>query len=168
MSRKMMGIMAATMALASVGMDMPMMDPGPKRREPPPKKPLTPEELAAELEKRIQQFKGDLEHYNIGRRAVGKTKDFVINGMVIASSNPKNAVKAMRKLLLSNGLDYKPMSEEPIKNDEEYQICLKRFEEVFQAEVGTAESVEADILSKKIQAYEKANFPMEEPSIQSE
>lgn len=168
MRKNMIGALGM-MAIAMGGMGMGMPEPpAPKRKEKKPTRPMTPEEIAAELEKRTEKFNNDVVKYNEHRRSVGKTKDFVINGITIASSSEKNAMKAFKKLLAHNGLAFTPANYTPIVNDEEYQNCLKRFEEVFQAIPGTAESAEADILSKRITEYEAKHFPMEEPSIENE
>ena len=47
-----------------------------------------------------------------------------------------------------------------IKNNTEYLLALKRLEEVFDAEIGTTESDEADLLSIVIDDYEKKHFPI--------
>ena len=42
-----------------------------------------------------------------------------------------------------------------IKTEADYQIALKRLEEIFDAKIGTLESDEADILGLMIDEYEK-------------
>ena len=46
------------------------------------------------------------------------------------------------------------MTVEPIHNDEDLQLALKRLETVFQAEHGTAQAHERDALVTLIEAYE--------------
>jgi HTH-type transcriptional regulator/antitoxin HigA len=50
-----------------------------------------------------------------------------------------------------------------IKTEEDYQIALKRLEVVFDAQSGTIESDEADILGLMIDEYEKKHYPIEAP-----
>jgi len=50
-----------------------------------------------------------------------------------------------------------------IKNEEDYQIALKRLEIIFDAAIGTADSDEADVLGLLIDEYEKKHFPIEAP-----
>lgn len=51
----------------------------------------------------------------------------------------------------------------PIKTTEDYNEALKRMELVFEAETGTIESDEADILGLLIEEYEKKHYPIEAP-----
>ncbi len=51
----------------------------------------------------------------------------------------------------------------PIKTDADYQMALNRFEDIFDAQVGTHESDEADILGIVIDEYENKHFPIEAP-----
>ena len=51
-----------------------------------------------------------------------------------------------------------------IKTKKDYFKSLERFEEIFQAIVGTPESDEADVLSLLIKAYEDKHFVIEAPS----
>lgn len=50
-----------------------------------------------------------------------------------------------------------------IKTKKDYQIALKRFEQIFQSKPGSKESDEADILSILIKAYEDKNFIIQAP-----
>lgn len=51
-----------------------------------------------------------------------------------------------------------------LKTKKDYQAALERFEEVFQAKTGTAESDEADILSLLIKEYEEKHFIINAPN----
>ena len=51
----------------------------------------------------------------------------------------------------------------PIKTNSDYQNALKRLEVIFDAEIGTHESDEADILGLMIDDYEKKHYPIEAP-----
>ncbi|HNW53559.1 MAG TPA: hypothetical protein PKN21_04770 [Bacteroidales bacterium] len=51
----------------------------------------------------------------------------------------------------------------PIKSETDYTKALKRLEAIFSAEIGTAESDEADVLGLLIDEYEKKHFPIEAP-----
>ncbi len=55
------------------------------------------------------------------------------------------------------------MNINPIKTDEDYKSALKRMEDIFDAEIGTPESDEADILGLLIDEYEKKHYPIEAP-----
>ncbi len=50
-----------------------------------------------------------------------------------------------------------------IKTESDYQAALKRLETIFDAEIGTQESDEADILGLIIDDYEKKYYPIEAP-----
>ena len=50
-----------------------------------------------------------------------------------------------------------------IKTESDYQAALKRLEMIFDAEIGTQESDEADILGLIIDDYEKKHYPIEAP-----
>jgi HTH-type transcriptional regulator / antitoxin HigA len=50
-----------------------------------------------------------------------------------------------------------------IKNEEDYQIALKRLEVIFDAVIGTPESDEADVLALFIDEYEKKHYAIEAP-----
>lgn len=51
-----------------------------------------------------------------------------------------------------------------IKTKKDYHVALERFEEIFNAKLGTKESNEADVLSLLIQDYENKHFVIEAPS----
>ena len=51
----------------------------------------------------------------------------------------------------------------PIKTETDYKIALKRLEEVFDAEIGTSESDEADILGLIVDDYENKHYPISPP-----
>lgn len=55
------------------------------------------------------------------------------------------------------------MDIKPIKTATDYNQALKRLETIFSAEIGTAESDEADVLGLLIDEYEKKHFPIEAP-----
>jgi HTH-type transcriptional regulator / antitoxin HigA len=50
-----------------------------------------------------------------------------------------------------------------IKNEEDFQIALKRLEVIFDASIGTPESDEADVLALFIDEYEKKHYPIDAP-----
>jgi HTH-type transcriptional regulator/antitoxin HigA len=50
-----------------------------------------------------------------------------------------------------------------IKTEEDYQAALTRLNQIFNAEIGTIESDEADIIALLIDEYENKNFPIEAP-----
>ena len=55
------------------------------------------------------------------------------------------------------------MNIRPIKTETDYKIALKRLEEVFDAEIGTLESDEADILGLLIDDYENKHYQIAPP-----
>lgn len=55
------------------------------------------------------------------------------------------------------------MEHKVIKTEEEYNLALKRLEVIFDAEPGTAEGDELDLLSLLIDNYEKIHFPIDLP-----
>jgi len=55
------------------------------------------------------------------------------------------------------------MNLKPLKSEADYRLALKRFEEIFDAEVGTPESDEADILGLMIDEFENKQYPIEAP-----
>ncbi|MGB0165292.1 MAG: helix-turn-helix domain-containing protein [Luteibaculum sp.] len=55
------------------------------------------------------------------------------------------------------------MSIKPIKSDQDYQMALDRLDAIFDAQPGTKESDEADILALLIDEYEKKHFQIEAP-----
>ena len=55
------------------------------------------------------------------------------------------------------------MNIKPIKTETDYELALKRLEEIFDAPVGTSESDEADILGLMVDEFEKKHYPIEAP-----
>jgi HTH-type transcriptional regulator/antitoxin HigA len=55
------------------------------------------------------------------------------------------------------------MDIKPIKTDSDYQVALKRLNEIFAAPIESPESDEADILALLIEDYENRHFPIESP-----
>ena len=55
------------------------------------------------------------------------------------------------------------MNIKPIKTETDYKTALKRLEEVFDAEIGTQESDEADILGLLVDDYENKYYPIAPP-----
>jgi len=55
------------------------------------------------------------------------------------------------------------MEHKVIKTEEEYQLALKRLEIIFDAEPGTDEGDELDLLALLIENYEKIYFPVNLP-----
>lgn len=51
-----------------------------------------------------------------------------------------------------------------LKTNEDYQVALDRFGEIFQAKVGTKESDESDVLALLIKDYEDRNFVIKTPT----
>ena len=50
------------------------------------------------------------------------------------------------------------MSIKPIRNDDDLQRAFKRLEKIFQAEVGTSQADERDVLVTLIEAYENKHY----------
>jgi len=50
-----------------------------------------------------------------------------------------------------------------IKNNVDYEATLRRIEKIMDAEFGTSEGDELDILSTLVDAYENDHFPIDEP-----
>jgi HTH-type transcriptional regulator/antitoxin HigA len=50
-----------------------------------------------------------------------------------------------------------------IKTESDYQIALRKLEDIFDAPVGTPESDKADILGILIDEYEKKHYPIDAP-----
>ena len=50
-----------------------------------------------------------------------------------------------------------------IKTEEAYETALSRLNEIFDAEIGSSESDEADVLALMIDDYEKKFYPIEVP-----
>lgn len=55
------------------------------------------------------------------------------------------------------------MNIKPIRSDADYQLALKRLEEVFDAPVGSPEGDEADVLALLVDEYEKKHYPIDAP-----
>lgn len=55
------------------------------------------------------------------------------------------------------------MNIRPIKTEKDYREALKRMEEIFDAEIGSLESDEADILGMMIDEYEKKHYHIQTP-----
>ncbi len=55
------------------------------------------------------------------------------------------------------------MNIKPIKTETDYNLALKRLEDIFDAPIGTSESDEADMLGLLIDEYEKKYYPIEAP-----
>lgn len=55
------------------------------------------------------------------------------------------------------------MNIKPIKTETDYQKALKRLEVIFDSDIGTPESDEADILGLLIDEFEKKHYPIEAP-----
>ncbi len=55
------------------------------------------------------------------------------------------------------------MNIKPIRSDADYQLALKRLEEVFDAPVGSSEGDEADVLALLVDEYEKKHYPIDAP-----
>ena len=55
------------------------------------------------------------------------------------------------------------MNIQPIKSESDYLTGLKRLEVIFDAETGTPESDEADVLALMIDEYEKKHYLIEAP-----
>ena len=50
-----------------------------------------------------------------------------------------------------------------IKTESDYQMTLKKLEDIFDAPIGTPESDKADILGILIDEYEKKHYPIDAP-----
>ncbi len=55
------------------------------------------------------------------------------------------------------------MNIKPIRTELDYRITLERLELIFDAEVGTPDSDEADILGLMVDEYEKKHYPIDAP-----
>ncbi len=55
------------------------------------------------------------------------------------------------------------MDIKPIKTESDYRMALKKFEDIFDAQIGSPESDEADILGLMVDDYERKHYPMEAP-----
>src|SRR5450830_108406 len=52
------------------------------------------------------------------------------------------------------------MNIKPIKNDEDLRLALKRLELIFQAQEGTPEADEMEVLVTLVEAYENKHYPI--------
>ena len=50
-----------------------------------------------------------------------------------------------------------------LKTEEEYKAALKRLDEILDAEAGTLESDEADLLVLLVEKYENEHYPIDDP-----
>ena len=50
-----------------------------------------------------------------------------------------------------------------IKTEEDYKLALSRLNVIFDAQIGTPESDEADVLALLVDEYEKQHYPIEAP-----
>jgi HTH-type transcriptional regulator/antitoxin HigA len=55
------------------------------------------------------------------------------------------------------------MNIKPIRTESDYRLALDRLELIFDAEIGTPDSDEADILGLMIDEYEKKHYPIDAP-----
>ena len=55
------------------------------------------------------------------------------------------------------------MNIKPIRTELDYRITLQRLELIFDAEIGTPDSDEADILGLMVDEYEKKHYPIDAP-----
>lgn len=55
------------------------------------------------------------------------------------------------------------MNIKPVKTEADYREALKRLEIIFDAEIGTPESDEADVLGLMVDEYEKKHYAIEAP-----
>ena len=55
------------------------------------------------------------------------------------------------------------MNIRPIRTESDYRLALDRLELIFDAEIGTPDSDEADILGLIIDEYEKKHYPIDAP-----
>ena len=55
------------------------------------------------------------------------------------------------------------MNIKPIRTETDYRLALDRLELIFDAEIGTLDSDEADILGLIIDEYEKKHYPIDAP-----
>jgi HTH-type transcriptional regulator/antitoxin HigA len=51
----------------------------------------------------------------------------------------------------------------PIRTEEDYESACRRIDEIFQAEPGSKEEEELDILATLVDAYEEEHFPLGKP-----
>jgi HTH-type transcriptional regulator/antitoxin HigA len=55
------------------------------------------------------------------------------------------------------------MNIRPIRTEEDYEAACKRIDEIFQAEPGSPEDDELEILATLVDAYEEKHFPIDMP-----
>ena len=55
------------------------------------------------------------------------------------------------------------MNIKPIRTESDYRLALERLELIFDAEIGTPDSDEADILGLVIDEYEKKHYSIDKP-----
>ena len=55
------------------------------------------------------------------------------------------------------------MNIKPIRTESDYRLTLDRLELIFDAEIGTRDSDEADILGLMVDEYEKKHYPIDAP-----
>jgi HTH-type transcriptional regulator/antitoxin HigA len=55
------------------------------------------------------------------------------------------------------------MNIKPIRTESDYRLTLARLELIFDAEMGTPDSDEADILGLMVDEYEKKHYPIDAP-----
>ncbi len=55
------------------------------------------------------------------------------------------------------------MDVKPIRTEKDYDAALARIEEIWDAEPGTRESDELDVLSILVEAYEEKHYPIDPP-----
>ena len=55
------------------------------------------------------------------------------------------------------------MNIKPIRTESDYRLTLDRLELIFDAEIGTTDSDEADILGLMVDEYEKKHYPIDAP-----
>lgn len=73
-----------------------------------PKRKLTPEEEAQELEQKKVKFLSDLEKQNGERRILfPKFKEFEVHGLIIVAFNQKNAIRDLNILMQNNLIQIK-------------------------------------------------------------
>lgn len=58
----------------------------------------------------------------------------------------------------------KIMNISPIRTDQDHDLALARIGELFDAEMGTPEGDELDILATLVEAYEEHHYPIEPPT----
>lgn len=55
------------------------------------------------------------------------------------------------------------MNIKPIRSDDDLRVALRRLEAIFQAEEGTPEADEMEVLVTLIEAYENKHYPIDPP-----